>query len=314
MANFLSNLAYVQELTDYAVGQFNDSKNVIADFIAPTVQVATPTGYFKKFSNRQAFQAVDTRRALGGAARRLTFDATDGQFNCQPQALETAIDQFLVGDGIDPKVAMNLYQGYTNYLTSVAAVAYETSVFNFVQTQVTAQSGIGTGWTAMTGSTATANPLREIESQVFAMATNIGVMPNRIVFGPNAWLATKYNANTRALFGLANTVSNGQVMDQLSSLGLETKVAIVASDANNLGQTTKSNSVIAGTNDIWIFYASPAPSIFDRTAVKVFQVGQGFGGMKTYWEDPSNSNIFRMDWSFDIQMASSEAIRRITVS
>ncbi|MCW5558812.1 MAG: hypothetical protein KIT22_13410, partial [Verrucomicrobiae bacterium] len=55
----------VQALTNYARGVSQDRTNALAEFLAPTVPVGAATGKFKSFSDKNAFQTVDTARAIG---------------------------------------------------------------------------------------------------------------------------------------------------------------------------------------------------------------------------------------------------------
>ena len=83
---------YSETLKQYAYGIAQDTKSALADFIAPRVPVGAATGQFKKFDDKNAFQVYDTARAVGGPANRISFEATDGTFNCKANALEIAID------------------------------------------------------------------------------------------------------------------------------------------------------------------------------------------------------------------------------
>ena len=88
----LSTATYKETLKQYAYGVAQDVKSALADFIAPRVPVGVGTGMFKKFSDKNAFQLYDTKRAVGGPATRMEFEATDGTFNCEANALEVPID------------------------------------------------------------------------------------------------------------------------------------------------------------------------------------------------------------------------------
>ena len=88
----MSSSKFNVTLTNYARGIAQDLRSSLADFIAPEVIVTAATGQYKDFSDKNAFQILDTSRAVGGPARRLEFAATDPTYNCLPQALEIPID------------------------------------------------------------------------------------------------------------------------------------------------------------------------------------------------------------------------------
>jgi len=56
------------------------------------VLVPATIGHYKKFDDKNMYQAIETARAIGGTARRIEFDASDPTYNCKPNALEIAID------------------------------------------------------------------------------------------------------------------------------------------------------------------------------------------------------------------------------
>ena len=111
-------------LTNYARGIAQDLKSSLALFIAPEVVVPAATGQYKSFDDKNAFQVLDTSRAVGGAARRLQFAATDPTYNCLPQALEIPIDDHErdeAGQG-DP---LHLEQAKSRTLVSSAVASHE---------------------------------------------------------------------------------------------------------------------------------------------------------------------------------------------
>jgi len=64
-------------LTNYARGMAQELTSATADFIAPEVPVGTTVGQYKSFDDGNAFQVLETQRALGGDAKRIEFQTTD---------------------------------------------------------------------------------------------------------------------------------------------------------------------------------------------------------------------------------------------
>ena len=58
-------------LTNYARGIAQDLRSTLADFIAPEVIVPAATGQYKDFSDKNAFQVLDTSRAVGDRVGRI---------------------------------------------------------------------------------------------------------------------------------------------------------------------------------------------------------------------------------------------------
>lgn len=129
-------------LTNYARGLSQDLRSSLADFIAPEVVVPAATGQYKSFDDKNAFQILDTSRAVGGPARRLEFAATDPAYNCLPQALEIPIDDHEkdeAGRG-DP---LGLQKAKTRTLVSSAVDSHESKVFDAVSNSLSAEGGVG---------------------------------------------------------------------------------------------------------------------------------------------------------------------------
>lgn len=311
MANFLDNATFKQTLVDYTVGMYNEKKNSVAEFISPTVRVPAASGYFKYYNDKEAFQALDTSRGVGGQAKVVQFNAQDKSYNVKPQALDCPIDQLLFKDA-DQTTAMITYESYLGELVSVALTSHESLVFNVVSNAVTAESGLGSGWSTASGSSATVNPLSEIEKAYYEIATNIGEFPNRILFGPNAWRYVKHAYYSRGLYPMyANNDSEVKSFFSGMGQGAEIRVGIIGK-GSNLGQSTRTITNIAGANDIYIFYASNNPSRLDRSAFKTFQMGRGLDNINQYWSPERRSDVLALDWNIDVQLTNPYAVKRIT--
>ena len=63
-----------QHLTNYASGLSQDLGKSLADFIAPPVPTGTANGQYKLYNAQNAFQVYNTRRAVGGRAKRIEFE------------------------------------------------------------------------------------------------------------------------------------------------------------------------------------------------------------------------------------------------
>ncbi|MFU8849294.1 MAG: hypothetical protein ACNA77_11335, partial [Opitutales bacterium] len=127
----MSSSKFHVTLTNYARGLSQDLRSSLADFIAPEVIVPAATGQYKSFDDKNAFQILDTSRAVGGPARRLEFAASDPTYNCLPQALEIPIDDHErdeAGRG-DP---LGIEQAKTQTLVSSAVASHESKVFDAV--------------------------------------------------------------------------------------------------------------------------------------------------------------------------------------
>jgi hypothetical protein len=297
-----------QTLTNYARGIAQDRASALAEFIAPTVPVGSATGKFKSFNDKNAFQVVATDRAIGGEAKRLEFAATDPDYNCAPQALEIAIDDHereLAGEG-DP---LGLERAKIETLVTSAVVSHEDKVFTAIKAAVAAVGSKGV-W-----SSASNDPVKELDEQIEAIAIETGMMPNRIVFGVGAWRVFRNHDKViarqpgAALIG----VTNAQAAQMLLNPGVEIRVGVLSKDTAKFG-AAKSASNIVGA-EVFLYYASGAPTLYDASFAKTFRTRNGgVEAVRQYRSERNRSDILAVDWSEDIQVVSTACVRRLTIS
>ena len=294
-------------LTNYAQGFAQDAASALAEFIAPTVPTGIAHGQFKKFSDKNDFQVYDTSRALGGARKRIEFGASDPYFNCTPQGLEATIDDHerrLAGDNV-----LNLQQAKLRTLISSATASHEKKVFDLVKAGKAATGAVGV-W-----SNASNDPVEEIDAQIQAIADAIGRMPNRIVFGLSAWNVFRNHAKVIArqpgatLIGLT---TDGAAKMMLNP-GLEIRVGVISADSAKFGAAKAATNIVGG--EVFIFFASSAPTQYDPSFAKTFAVDASMvGAVREYRDENAVSDVYALDWTEDIQVVASDAGRRITLS
>jgi hypothetical protein len=296
-----------QTLTTYASGLAQDTKSALAEFIAPTVVVGVSVGQFKQYNDKNAFQNVDTSRAIGGSAKRIEFSADDATFNCKPQAIDIAIDdaeRAAAGDNQD-----NLEQAKTSTLVSTAVISHESKVLSAIANAVTAVAGAGV-W-----SDVDIDPIKEIDQQIEAIATETGMMPNRIGIGLGAWNVLRNHPKVIARQPGSSLI--GLNLNQLSSMllnpSIETRVGILSKDTKKFGNTKAATNIVGA--EVYIFLASPNPTVYDPSFAKTFTTkGGGVDAVRTYRAENNRSDMLALDWSEDIQVVSTAAVRRITLS
>jgi hypothetical protein len=294
-------------LTNYAQGLAQDIRSALADFLAPVVRVSASIGQFKSFSNKNDFQVYGTARAVGGTANRISFDADDSSFNCQPQALEIAIDDSERDAAGDDQLGME--QAKVQTVVSTAVLAHEDQVITAIKAGVSATGGVGV-W-----SDAGNDPVAEIDAAIEAIANATGIMPNRIAFGLSAW--TKFRNHPKVVAKLPGAqligLTTGQAAQLLLNPGLEIKVGVLGKDTAKLGQTKSAANVVG--SEVFVFCASPSPTVYDPSFAKTFMAGSGgITAVRQYRDEGARSDVFAIDWARDIKVVSSTCARRITVS
>jgi hypothetical protein len=295
-------------LTNYAQGVAQDRRSALADFLAPLVPVSASIGQYKRFNSKNAFAVYDTSRAIGGPATRIKFAADDPTFNAKPQALEIPIDdaERLAAGASDP---LGLEQAKLDTLITCAVLSREDKVAAAVKAAVTAVSGKGK-W-----SEAANDPVLEMDEQILAISTACGMMPNAIVFGVGAWSVFRNHPKViarqpgAALIGL----TTGQASQMLFNPGMEIRVGVLSKDAAKWGNAKNAQNIVG--LEVFIFLRSANPTLYDPSFAKTFAVGQGqVDAVREYRDDSARSDIYAMDWSEDIQVVSTECVRRLTIT
>ena len=301
----LGTSTYIETLKQYAFGVAQDVKSSLADFIAPRVPVGVGTGKFKKFSDKDAFQVYDTSRAVGGKALRIEFNAADGDFNCAANALELPIDDQEREKAGDAQTALE--EAKTRTLVISGALAREKKVFDLVKAQVSAA--------ATWNHAGSDDPIDAIDAQIAAIATDTGLMPNRMVIGLAAW---RYLKNNSAVLGRHSPTSAKGVdlagfAAMLLNPQIEVRVGVMSYDANKAGKAA-SKANVAGS-EIFIFHGSDAPTQYDPGFAKTFSIGaNSVEDVRMYRDEGCRSDILAVDWSEDVKVVSTLCARRITVS
>jgi hypothetical protein len=80
----LASISASPDLKEFAQGAAQESIMPVADFLAPTVAVATSVGRFKKYTEKNRFRIPQTLRTLGGRATELRFEAQDRPTTASP--------------------------------------------------------------------------------------------------------------------------------------------------------------------------------------------------------------------------------------
>lgn len=297
-------------LTTYARGMTQDLSKSLASFFAPTVVVGTTSGQYKVFSDKNNFQVPDTRRAIGGIAKRIEMEETDAFFNCQPHALEAAIDDHSKKQAGAAGLPM-LKKSKVRTVVSGAKLSFEARVLATISAAVSAESGLGV-WG---GSTATADPVAELDALIEEMATQTGAMPNRLGIGLPAW--TKIRSNPQVLKRFPGAQSVGVTIEQFKSLllnsAIDIRVGILAKDTAKLGKSKSAANIIG--SELYLFYAEDNPTEYDMSFCKTFRTeASAIESVYEYRDDTSRSDIIATDWTEDMKVTAAVCGKRITVT
>lgn len=302
-----SAASFNAQLTNYAAGISQDTASRLARFICPIVVTGGAFGQYKKFDDKNAFQAYETARAIGGARKRIEFAATDPYYNCKPNGLEVPVDdqeRLLAGP-----TAARLVEAKIKTLVTTCNVSNEKKIFDMVKAAKAATGSIGV-WSSSSN-----DPIAEIDGEIEAISTETGIMPNKMVIGLGAWRVLKNHAKTLARQpGMA---SQGVTLDQLAGMllnpAIKIEVGILSRDTVKFGAAKNAVNIVGG--EVFIFYGGDQPDQYDPSFAKCFATsGDMVESVRQYREDKTASDIYYVDWSEDPQVVSAACGRRITLS
>ena len=311
----LSDISSSPTLKEYAQGAAQDAIMPVADFLAPTVEVATSVGRFKRYDEKHRFRIPNTLRTLGGRATELRFEATDATYNCEPHALDYPVDNLeqLEAEGLEDM----LREGVTA-VAEVAALSHEATVID----KALAAVGAGTSkvWNA------SADPVMDIDDAILSVirAARYGsLMGVGVLFGATAWSIFKNQASVRGRFVVGNGSGKGS-----GKLGLAVPTEESTSQMFVGTPDVKTSYMIYDTapegkeadirfmldNTILVFARKETPSRRDPSFMKTFRLMNKFMVPGSYVRDDGRVEVAKFDWSEDVQVTNSDACIRLNVS
>ena len=309
----LSDLSANPTLREYAQGAAQDAIMPVADYLAPTVEVATSTGRFKSYSEKNRFRIPNTLRALGGRATELKFDASDNTFNCEPHALDYPVDNLeqLEAEGLE-----NMLREGMTAVAEVGALAHESSVIT------AALAAVGAGTDKTWGSSA--DPVADVDAAILSVikAARYGsLMGIGVLFGATAWSIFKNQSSVRGRFVIGTGAGK-------SSLGLavpteasasqmfvgspEVRTSYMIYDTAVEGVTADIDFLLDST--ILVFARKKAPTRRDPSFMKTFRLMNQFMVPGSYERDDGRVEVAKFDWSEDVQVTNSAACERLNVT
>ena len=309
----LSDISSTPTLREFAQGAAQSSIMPVADFLAPTVEVATSTGRYKVYTEKHRFHIPDTLRSLGGRAAELRFDVSDATFNCEPHALDFPVDNLeqLESNGLE-----NMLREGAVAVAEVAALAHEKSVIDAALATV----GAGTGKTWNDA----ADPISDVDDAILSVikAAKYGsLMGVGILFGATAWKIFKNQSKVRGRF----VVGNGGGKD---SLGLAVPTEASASQmfvgspdvrTSYMIYDTAAEGVAANINflldtTVLVFARKDAPTRRDPSFMKTFRLMNQFMVPGSYMRDDGRVEVAKFDWSEDVKVTNNAACVRLNIA
>lgn len=294
-------------LTSYARGLSAEyaKRNSLADWLAPVVETGASYGNYIEWSDKNSMQAINAARAIGGKRRRLTVEGTNAVFNCQPRGLEVPLDA-AEGDLVADMELLR--QAKLSSLIGTAIRSRENDVLTAIKAGLSATGSIGV-W-----SSASNDPIAEIDGVIETIGNAIGAMPNRIVFGLSAWRVFRNHAKVTARFsGVSAGISAEQAGGLFMNPGMELRIGTLSKDTAKFGAAKSAANIVGG--EVFIFFGEEIPTKDDMSFAKTFRVrADAVTAVREYQDDEANSTILAVDWSEQVKVTNAAAGGRITLS
>lgn len=310
----IASAAMNQQLTAFAVGYMNSETMrdalALAERLAPIAPVPGSTGQYKIFNEGNGIIIEDTARALGGDPKRITFGATDGTYNCKPQALEVTVDEEERNQaGPDNAVAQQLLDtGKIQALLNTTALSHTKAVTDLCEA-VTAEAGLGV-W-----SNPDIDPVDQIDQVLDSMATACMTRMNlKVTMSLTSWRIIRNHPKVKArTTGVQVGGISLQQLESMLAIPAQCEAHAVVAATTKPGQTVAKARLAVGS--VFIHISLPSPTVYDHSGFKTFTVGQRMVTDVRTWEPPNG--LYRAHfthWSRDIKQTSTLAFKRIAVS
>ena len=309
----LSDISASPTLREFAQGAAQSSIMPVADFLSPTVEVATSTGRFKVYTEKNRFHIPDTLRTLGGRAAELRFDVSDSTFNCEPHALDFPVDNLeqLESSGLE-----NMLREGAVAVAEVAALAHEKAVIDAALATV----GAGTGKTWNDA----ADPISDVDDAILSVikAAKYGsLMGVGILFGATAWKIFKNQSKVRGRFVVGNgggkaslglAVPTEESASQMFVGSPDVRTSYMIYDTAAEGVAANINFLL--DNTVLVFARKDAPTRRDPSFMKTFRLMNQFMVPGSYMRDDGRVEVAKFDWSEDVKVTNNAACVRLNIA
>ena len=307
----LSDLSASPVLREFAQGAAQSAIMPVADFLAPTVEVPTSVGRYKKYTEKDRFRIPSTLRSIGGRATELRFEVSDETFNCEPHALDYPVDNL---EKLESEDLENALREGAVAVAEVAALSHEKSVID------AAMNAAGAGTAKVWG--ASADPVADVDSAILDVikAAKYGsLMGVGVLFGASAWCLFKNQDKVRGRFVIGNGGKGGNLAvpteDNAGQLFVGTpqvRTSYMVFDNAAPGVAEDVKFLLDTT--VLVFARRPNPTRRDPSFMKSFRLMGKYMVPSSYMRDDGRVEVAKFDWSEDVRVTNSAAIKRLNVS
>lgn len=304
-----ANIGSNPTLRQYAQAAAQEHTLDFADFLAPTVNVATTVGQYKEYDRKHAFRIPRTQRASGGRATEIGFEATDATYNCTPHALDFPVDALEELEGAELE---SVVQEGANMVAQVAGLSHEKDV---ITAALAAAGGAAKVWNAG------ADPIADIDAEILNVLKAAGGGTGnrcRVGFGAGAWELFRNHSKVRDKFIVGNPEAGNTQTPTIGAasnlfLGMpRVMTSYAVEDTAVEGKAASLDFLL--NNVVLIFAASDSPTRRDPSFMKTFRLNGQWMVPGSYERDDGRVVVAKFDWSSQIKVTNSAAFKRLNVS
>ncbi|MDF7824100.1 hypothetical protein P4B35_08760 [Pontiellaceae bacterium B12227] len=308
----LSEISTNPMLRQFAQGAAQSAIMPVADFIAPTIEVPTSTGRYKKYTEKNRFHIPKTLRTLGGRASELRFEVSDETYNCEPHALDYPVDNL---EQLESQGLENMLREGAVAVAEVAALAHEKSVIDL------AVDAVGPG-SDLTWNDA-ADPVADIDDAILDVIKTCkygSLMGVGVLFGASAWNVFKNQSKVRGRFvvgsgartGVGLAVPTQANAGQMFIGSPEVRTSYMVFDDAPEGVDEDINFLL--DDAVLVFARKAQPSRRDPSFMKTFRLMNQFMVPGSYMRDDGRVEVAKFDWSEDVKVSNSAAAHRLNIA
>jgi hypothetical protein len=312
MSNRISKVAQSSTVQEYAFGAAQGAVNIlpVANFLAPTCNVASNYFRYWVYDLKNRFKIPDTRRAIGGPATQLKTGGSPVTATLEPFALDYPVDEFEAST--DEGVA-DLINERADITAQLAALDWSGKV---IAAALTAAGG-GTNLSAATGGM---DFVDQIDQKIIAVAkaSMCGELcPVKVLVGPTAMRIFKNHSSTKDRF-VAGGGDKGRVNpsteDAMALLMGNPKFRIswITYDAADEGAAAAPTFSL--DSQVLIFAGADNPTRVDPSFMKTFRPRNKWMVPGVYTREDGRGDVFKFDWWGLPVVTNSTAVARLNLT
>lgn len=231
--------------------------DAIVDKVMPIVSVPNQSGFITEFFRKDQLRVERSRRAPGTEANKVERNVGSKQFFCQNYALKTGVTAEDLANA-DPVKKSKLFDGAAQFVTQKLWLGWEQRVVTLANT-----TGVGSYAAVASRWNSAGDPIKAITAARANVRGLTGILPNRVLFGHDAWESFRQNSNVRNLIYGTNNGGGFATLQAAKDL-LEVEDVLVSRSVINGANEAQAESLTPIMGDqVLMYYAPRVASIND---------------------------------------------------